>query len=210
MDPHRSSNNPRSVSPTQQGLSALLSLCPPNPAPRVLSQGHSLWWSSSSAPAVRECHSMDFPRGWGCSLGNGGGFLLGMGCLWGMGEDFLRGWKSSQWNGGGFPPWMGVSPVEWESITPALAESEGTSPAQPRAGDRARWDRGVPLQAHKHSSQECSPGRQTAPVFLQEPCSPLQLAFLEIPLLAATKPLLSLFPCTAAGAGIALSRSAFL
>lgn len=55
-------------------------------------------------------------------------------------------------------------------------------------------DRAVPLQARKHSSQECSPGRQTAPVPLQEPSSPLQLALLEIPLLAATKTLFSLFP----------------
>lgn len=35
---------------------------------------------------------------------------------------------------------------------------------------------------------------QTAPIFLQEPSSPPQLAFLQIPLLLATKTLFSLFP----------------
>lgn len=155
VDPHGPSRTPRSVSSTWQGLGALLSLCPPKPAPRGP--------IPKAEPALElQLHPQGMPQH-------------------------------------GFPPWMGLFPGEWGSATPALAESEGTSPAQPRPGDRAQRDRAVPLQASKHSSQECSPGRQTAPVFLQEPSSPLQLAFLEIPLLPATKTLFSLFPWNSRG-----------
>lgn len=67
---------------------------------------------------------------------------------------------------------------------PQLQPSHRTQPARAPASTQTlrRGMRPRPLHG------------QTAPIFLQEPSSPPQLAFLQIPLLLATKTLFSLFP----------------
>lgn len=81
---------------------------------------------------------------------------------------------------------------------------KGTSPAQPQPGLQLarRTEPARPpasTQTLQRGMQPRLPHSQTAPIFLQEPSSLLQLAFLEIPLLLATKTLFSLFPCNSRG-----------
>lgn len=169
-------NTLQSASPIRQGLGAFLSLHPPNISiSGSISEGraHGGGYRPSFALAARERHSTFPPRvdTHRCSPGNGG-----------AGARFPSASASALAASGTPRLGKGTSPAQPQ---PGLQLACGTEPACPPAS----------TQTLQRGMQPRPPHSQTAPIFLQEPSSPLQLAFLEIPLLLATKTLFSLFPC---------------